>query len=174
MQVPLTAIGFCNVLLALQLPPTETRNWKQKLKRVDFGGAITLILAISALLVGFEKGANVSWHSPATCIWLSVSLVSFTFFLFVEMKLASEPLAPRHVLFDRTMSACSLCNFFAFAAWLAITYYLPLYWQAAEDLSATQAALRLLPGILANVLGSLFAGLVRERDGLGNLLKRNR
>lgn len=79
------------------------------------------------------------------------------------MKLASEPFAPSHVLFDRTMLACSLCNFFAFAAWQGLTYYLPLYWQAAEDLSAMQAALRLLPGIVANVLGSLFAGLVRTK-----------
>jgi len=41
-----------------------------------------------------------------------------------------------------------------------MTYYLPLYWQAANYLTATQAALRLLPGIVAEVLGSLISGWV--------------
>ena len=122
-----------------------------------------LILAVSTLLIGLDQGPNISWRSPITLGCLVSSVLLFVLFLFVEMRIASEPFAPSHVLFDRTMLACSLCNFFAFAAWLAITYYLPLYWQAAEDLSATQAALRLLPGIGANVSGSLFAGLVRTR-----------
>lgn len=56
MQVPLTAIGFFNVLIALQLPATETSNWKQKLKRVDFGGAVMLIFAVSTLLIGLSQG----------------------------------------------------------------------------------------------------------------------
>ncbi|KAF7502743.1 hypothetical protein GJ744_005204 [Endocarpon pusillum] len=164
-QVPLTAIGFVNVFIALKLPATETTNWKQKLKRVDFGGAVVLILAVSTLLIGLDRGPDVSWVSPITLGCLCSSLPLFVLFLFVEMKVATEPFAPSHVLFDRNMLACSLCNFCAFGAWLAITYYLPLYWQAVEGLSATQAALRLLPGIVANVSGSLFAGLVIQKTG---------
>ena len=67
---------------------------------------------------------------------------------------------PRMIICNRTIVACSLSNFFAFGTWLAITYYLPLYWQAVEQLSAGAASVRLLPGIIAHVMGSLFAGAV--------------
>lgn len=159
-QVPLTVIGFFNVYFVMDLPAIESSNWTQKLRKVDFGGALTLILAVCALLVGLHEGANVSWDSPVAIVCLSVSVPLFALFVLVEVRYVAEPFAPRHVLFDRTLLACSLCNFFAASTWLAISYYLPLYWQAVEHLSATQAALRLLPGIIANVSGSLFAGVV--------------
>lgn len=81
-------------------------------------------------------------------------------FLLVELKFSLEPFVPRKIIFNRTVIACSLSNFFAFGTWLAITYYLPLYWQAVEQLSAGEASIRLLPGIIAHVSGSLFAGAV--------------
>lgn len=49
-----------------------------------------------------------------------------------------------------------------------MTYYLPLYWQAVEQLSAGEASVRLLPGIVAHVTGSLFAGAV-SLDGVAGL-----
>ena len=54
---------------------------------------------------------------------------------------------------------------FSFGGWVAVTYYLPLYWQAVKNLSATQAGLRLLPGIVSSVSGSLFAGLLVKKTG---------
>lgn len=142
-----------------------SRDLKQKLKRVDFLGALILILAVFTLLLGLDQGSNVSWRSAVTLTSLCGSLVLFTAFMFVETRFASEPVAPSHIIFDRTLLACLMCNFFSFAAWLALMYYVPLYWQAAEDLSATQAGVRLLPGIVAQVSGSLFAGYVMKKTG---------
>ena len=86
------------------------------------------------------------------------------------MRFASEPFAPGHVMFERSILACLLCNSFSFGTRLATTYYLPLYWQAVEDISATQAGLRFLSGIMASVSGSLFAGLVMKKTGRYYLL----
>lgn len=48
---------------------------------------------------------------------------------------------------------------------LSTIYYLPLFWQAVDGFTATQAGIRLLPGIAAGVSGSLFGGIVMQKTG---------
>jgi predicted MFS family arabinose efflux permease len=111
-------------------------------------------------MLGLDYGTSHTWDSPLTIALLTAAPVFLGGFLVVETMYAKEPVAPPSVLFERTSFACLVCNFCSYGAWLALIYYLPLYWQAVEGLSATQAGLRLLPGIGAVVCGSLFAGFV--------------
>lgn len=116
--------------------------------------------AVATLLYGIDKGSNDSWTSPTTCWSLGASAITFSLFLVSELVVAAEPFTPGHILFERSLLACTVCNFFAYGCYLALLYFLPLYWQAVERHSATQAALRLLPGITAGVVGSLLSGVV--------------
>ena len=159
-QVPLSLVALANVWVCLDLPVDATEHWKTKLKRVDFLGAGILVFGISALMLGLDFGVSHTWDSPITITLLTISPVLLGVFLLVETSYAKEPVAPPSVLFNRTSLACLICNFCSYGAWLALIYYLPLYWQAVEGLSATSAGLRLLPGIGAVVCGSLSAGLV--------------
>lgn len=117
------------------------------------------------MLLGFDRGSNVSWSATATVVSLCLSAPLFVLFVFVEFRIAAEPFAPKRIIFERSLIACYLCNFFSFGAWLAALFYLPLYFQAVDGLSATQAGVRLLPGIVAGVSGSLFGGLLMQRTG---------
>lgn len=165
-QVPLTVIGFINIWYALDNPERESSKWTKSLRRVDFAGALILIAAVSSLLVGLHEGASAGWQTSRALGWLCTCLPLSALFLLVELKWTLEPFVPRTIIFNRTIIACSLSNFFAFGTWLAITYYLPLYWQAVKQLSAGEASIRLLPGIIAHVMGSLFAGAVSIRSCL--------
>ncbi|KAL8792278.1 MAG: hypothetical protein Q9195_005157 [Heterodermia aff. obscurata] len=164
-QVPLCALAFVVVGLVLKLPKTESSDWKTKLKRVDFLGAFVLVCAVFILLLGLDRGSNYSWKAPVTIVSLCVSFPLFFLFILVELKIASEPFAPGRIVFERSLFACYLCNFFSFAGWLAGIFYLPLYFQARDGLSGTQAGIRLLPGIVAGVSGSLFGGFVMKKTG---------
>lgn len=124
-----------------------------------------MICAIFTLLLGLDRGSNVSWRATITIASLCISFPLFAAFIYVEQKVAAEPFAPSRVIFHRNLIACYLCNFFAFAGWLAAIFYLPLYFQAVGGLTATQAGLRLLPGILAGVCGSLLGGIVMQKTG---------
>jgi hypothetical protein len=46
-----------------------------------------------------------------------------------------------------------------------ILFYIPLFYQGVFDLNATQSGVRLLPGIVASVTGSLLSGLIMQRSG---------
>ena len=159
------AVAFASVVLALKLPKREVSDWKTKLARIDFLGAFVLVAAVFTLLLGLDRGANNSWSATVTIVSLCLSIPLFVLFMIVELKLAAEPFAPGRIIFERSLVACYLCNFFSFAGWLAVLFYLPLFFQAYDGFSATQAGVRLLPGVVAGVSGSLFGGLLMQKTG---------
>ncbi|PYH98180.1 MFS multidrug transporter [Aspergillus ellipticus CBS 707.79] len=164
-QVPFCILAFIAVSVMLDLPTKSDSHWKTKLRRIDFPGAIVLVGAVFGFLLGLDRGSNVSWTMPTTIISLSVSAALFALFIVVEVFYASEPFAPGHIIFNRTFFAAYACNFFSFGGWLAGLFYIPLYFQAVDGVSATIAGVRLLPSIFAGVSGSLFAGYIMKWTG---------
>lgn len=148
------------VSVYLQVPEQEKEDWRVKLRRVDFLGALVLIGAVFGALFGLDRGSNVAWSIPITYIPLAISAVLFVIFGIVEVYVAAEPFAPSYIVTDPAMLSCYGCNFFSFAGWMAACFYLPLYFQAVDGASATVSGLRLLPTIIAGTSGSLFSGLV--------------
>ncbi|KAL1986767.1 hypothetical protein VTN96DRAFT_5632 [Rasamsonia emersonii] len=164
-QAPICLAAFISVSLLLKLPVKDKGDWRAKLRRIDFLGAVILVTAVSGFLLGMDRGSNVSWSLPITIVSLSVSAVLFIAFVLVEIYVAAEPFAPGHIIFDRTLVACYACNFFSFGGWLAALFFLPLFFQAVDGVSATIAGVRLIPQVCAGVSGSLFAGFMMRWTG---------
>ncbi|TID22870.1 MFS general substrate transporter [Venturia nashicola] len=164
-QAPLCLLAFITVGLLLKMPKKNESHWKEKLRRVDFLGALVLLLAVVALLLGMDRGSNVSWRDRYTIACVSASVPLFALFVLVETYVATEPFAPGHIIFERSHLAAYLCNFFAFGGWLAALFFVPLYYQSVGNMSATQAGLRLIPSIIFGVSGSLFAGFYMKWSG---------
>jgi MFS family permease len=164
-QAPLCLLAFVAVAFALKLPTTEQKNWKTNLGRIDFLGAFVLVSAVFGLIFGLDRGSNKSWSLPISYGPLIASVFLFPIFVLVEKYVAAEPFAPGHIIFERSLFSYYLCNFFSFGGWLAILYYIPLFFQAVDGLGATGAAVRLIPAILAGVSGSLFGGVVMKKTG---------
>lgn len=103
------------------------------------------------------------WSHIITIVALSLAPVFFGLFLFVEMKVASNPFAPGHIIFDRSLFACYLVNFFGVAGQMAILFFMPLFFQAVQGLTATQSGALLVPGMIAGVIASLLGGWIIKR-----------
>ncbi|KDQ49637.1 hypothetical protein JAAARDRAFT_200645 [Jaapia argillacea MUCL 33604] len=166
-QVPVTLIAILSVSIALNVPKTETGqdDFYAKLKRIDFGGAVTLVLSIFFLLVALDRGGNVSWSDPLTVACLGGFVFFSIFFATVEMKLASEPFAPKRIIINRSLIASYLCNFFGVMSSMCLIYQISLYFQAVRKMSASEAGMGLVPAILGGVVGSLMGGLVMQATG---------
>ncbi|KAL8832639.1 MAG: hypothetical protein Q9170_004799 [Blastenia crenularia] len=164
-QAPMCALAFVSVTFVLHLPKRESTGWKKKLARVDFLGAFVLVSAVFTLLLGLDRGSNVSWSIPITIASLSISFFLFILFALVEHRFAAEPFAPSRIIWDRSLVACYFCNFFSFGGYLSLLFYLPLFFQAVDGYTATQASVRLLPAIVSGVSGSLFGGLLMQKTG---------
>ncbi|KAK5026080.1 hypothetical protein LTS07_007605 [Exophiala sideris] len=164
-QAPLCLAAFIAAWLTLPHPAPEEQDWKKKLRRIDFLGAAVLIAAVFGLIFGMDRGANVSWMLPISYVPLIASVLFFGLFIYVEARVAAEPFAPGHIIFERTMFAAYLCNLFGSGGYLSAIYYLPLFYQAIDGLTATGAAVRMIPAVLAAVSGSLFSGIRMRKTG---------
>jgi predicted MFS family arabinose efflux permease len=164
-QIPLCIAAFLAVYFVLDLPKTDHSHWRSKISKIDFLGALTLVLAVIALLVGLDSGSNAGWSATLTIVSLSLTPILFALFLLVEIRVASHPFAPGHIIFDRSLFACFMANFFGVAGQLAPLFFIPLFYQAVMGYTATQSGLLLIPPMLGGVTGSIGGGLVLKWTG---------
>ncbi|KAL2277686.1 hypothetical protein FJTKL_15273 [Diaporthe vaccinii] len=164
-QVPVVVVAFITVYCVLHLPKRDDSHWREKLARVDFLGAFFLVSAVLCLLLGLDNGSNEGWSKTQTIVPLAVSPALFAAFICVEVRVASHPFAPGHIIFERSLFAAYLCNFFGVLGQMPVLFFLPLLYQAVDGVSAVQAGLLLMPGSIFGVGASLGSGFVMRRTG---------
>jgi len=149
----------------LQLPPRDTEHFINKLKRIDFLGAIVLVAAVFTLLLGLDRGGTESWGDHLAIGCLVSSVVLCVIFGIVETYVAAEPFAPKRIIVNRALIASYLCNTFMFCAGFSNIFQVPLFFQAVMKISASTTGLFLLPSIVGGVLGSLGGGIIMQKTG---------
>lgn len=146
-QVPICMLAIWTVSCYLGGDVEQTKNqndeetlWS-KLGRVDLLGSGSLIAMIAAFMFGLDRGSNVSWAAPATHISFLVSAIAAMWFLYVETRIAREPILPPAVTFGAKLLPIYLASFFCFFAIIAMDFTLPLYYQGRHRLNSCQRRL---------------------------------
>ncbi|PFH47894.1 hypothetical protein AMATHDRAFT_66575 [Amanita thiersii Skay4041] len=165
LQVPLAIFAIIAVSIALRLPNTKNSGLSASFRRVDFGGAITLVLCVFFLLFGLDRGGNTSWMDKFTISALIAFIVFGVLFGLIEMEYANEPFAPKRIIVNGTLIAAYLVNFFCIASAMCQIFHVPLFLQAVLGKTASQASLYLISGILGGLFGSLSGGLIMQYTG---------
>ncbi|KAF8068049.1 member of the major facilitator superfamily [Lyophyllum atratum] len=164
-QVPMAILAIISVSLTLHLPKRDTSDFSTKLKRVDFAGSLTLILTIFLLLFGLDRGGNISWTDTLTRLSLGGSILFLILFGIIEMKVASEPFAPKRIIFNQSLIAGYLVNFFGIASAMCMIFHISLYLQAVQGKTASGAGLWLVLSVVGGLTGSLSGGLTIQATG---------
>lgn len=162
-QVPLVIIAGSVAVYNVRIPVKITD--KSRIKRVDFLGAILLVTSLVLLLLGLNSGGNiVPWKHPLIYTTLPLAGLGFVAFVYVEDRVAAEPIIPVRLLLNRTVAAGCLTNWFGAMCAFCIMYYAPLYFQA-RGLSAAAAGTRYIPFSVGAMTGSLSTGLIMRATG---------
>lgn len=179
-QVPLClfAVILCTTFLELPVSmrgaisenqgdhnESEQPSWIAGLQRLDYLGMILLAASVASLIFGLQHGGGVAWDSQTTITWLAVALMGFLLYLTVEAYVAVEPITPLRLLFSRELLPPYLCTLFSFAAWMAVLFYMPLFFQARYDEDIRISATRLLLAQLGVLVGSFGVGWATRRTG---------
>ncbi|EON69845.1 hypothetical protein W97_09108 [Coniosporium apollinis CBS 100218] len=162
-QVPFVVVSGILVCFTVHIPVKEKNV--SRIKRVDFLGAFTLVVTLVLLLLGLNSGGNVvPWTHPLVLTSLPLSAVFLLIFIYVEDKIASEPIIPVRLLLNRTVASACLTNWFTTMSVFALLYYGPIYFQV-RGLSTTGAGARLIPQSVGAAVGSLGSGLIMRATG---------
>lgn len=162
-QIPCSIVSALLVYFTLHAPAREGKV--SALKRIDFLGALLLVLTLVLLLMGLNAGGNtVPWTHPLVLTTLPLSGLFLGLFIYVEKNYAPEPVIDVRLMLNRTVLAACLTNWFTTMCVFSFLFYGPIYFQV-KGLSTTQVGLRIVPSSLGGAIGSISAGLLMRWTG---------
>lgn len=126
LQVPLSAVALIIGYKYVKNQPGMTNLTDARFgtiwRRVDFRGAILLVVSVSMQLIGMSLGGNqLPWLSAGVIGSLLGSLVLFTGFLYVEARTSAIPIIPLKMLRGRLPIATQVANVCAGLAAYAVS-----------------------------------------------------
>ena len=163
LQVPFIVVSMVLVIIYVNVPVKETdmSRWK----RIDFLGAFTLVVTLVLFLLGLSTGGEqFPWSHPVVITTLALSGVSLLLFIFVEEKIALEPVIPVRLLLDRTVLSACLTNWFSTMSVFAVLLYMPVY-LTNQGYSPTLAGTRLVSQAVGVSFGSFGLGVLMRATG---------
>jgi EmrB/QacA subfamily drug resistance transporter len=152
-NLPLAAIAIVVMDRPLRLLQAEQRP-----HRLDWLGAVLIMVTtVIFLLILTWGGARFHWVS-GPIIGLICLLPVFGVWLGIHLQHASEPLLPMSVLRNPIVLAATGAVFFAMAAFIGTSVYLPVYFEGILRLAPSEAGFGLIPLMMGTVLGAAVSG----------------
>ena len=151
---------FINVAVAAAVILTgpfvlrETRDGQRP--KLDAPGAVTVTLALVALVFGIDTAGHAGWAHPGTWAPLLAAVVLFAAFWTIESRVA-QPLVAPALLKRRSVAWGNVAGLLAFATETSLVFLLTLYLQEILGYTAVTAGLILAVLGAGTVLGGLLA-----------------
>jgi EmrB/QacA subfamily drug resistance transporter len=159
LNVPIGIAAMVVVARVLHLPHQRTHH------RIDWPGALTLIVALVPLLTVAEQGREWGWGSPRAILCYAIGLVGLIGFLLAERAYKDEALLPLRLFRNRTVAVGSASSTILGMAMFGGLMTIPLYLQIVKGSSPTVAGLQMIPLVLGIMAGSITAGQLIARTG---------
>lgn len=131
-NVPLTFVAGLGIFFFLRIPRPQT-SIMEKLKSIDFLGVFTVLAGNVLLLLACTwGGAEYAWNSAAVISCFVLSAVLWAAFIFIEIKVAKNPIIPPHLFKSRNVIWANISNFCLGWVMLGYTYFFPIWWQVRK------------------------------------------
>ncbi|KAJ2451996.1 hypothetical protein EV183_003237 [Coemansia sp. RSA 2336] len=162
-NVPLVCATLLVAVLVLRIT-THPLPLSEKIGRIDFFGALMLVAGLMLLLLGLNWGGRVyPWVSPVVIICLTVGLLLLGVFIFVEGKLALEPIIDARLFIIRNISLSIPIEICVGAVFLNVIFNLPVYYSFTQNSSASESGVRMIPLACSVVVSSIVSGWLIAR-----------
>ena len=158
-NVPIGAVALVVVAKVLHIPFVRRDH------RIDWWGALALIVGIVPLLVVAEQGSSWGWASARILGLIAVALVGIAVFIRVELRMGDDALIPMRLFRSATFSLGLGVNTLIGLGMFGAISMLPLYLQLVKGVSPTKSGLLLLPLMLGLMAGSITSGQLTSRTG---------
>ncbi|KZT32605.1 MFS general substrate transporter [Sistotremastrum suecicum HHB10207 ss-3] len=187
-QIPFFAIAFFLIQLNLNYAsPGESSSVAAMMKRIDYIGASTLLLALGAFLatLSFKFNDEHPWSHHLVLTSGAITAVVAVLFFVNEIYWANEPIMTPFLLTMRIPLLVGLANFLYALAAFQMFFYIPVWFEIVRGHTSSEAGERsfrtidvciLMKGVhmtangLAMAAGSMFAGVIIRRTGKASVI----
>jgi EmrB/QacA subfamily drug resistance transporter len=159
--IPIALVAFVVLQKTLHLPVVRREV------HIDYLGAGLIVSGVSALLVWVSLAGNqFAWLSATSGVLITLGLVLLALALWVEMRVAVEPVIPTRLFRDRTTALATLASVLIGVAMFGATVYLSQYFQIARGMSPTHAGLMSIAMVGGLLVSSILSGRAITASGL--------
>jgi EmrB/QacA subfamily drug resistance transporter len=158
-NVPLGIFAITVVMRVLHLPHQRRDH------RIDWPGALALVVALVPLLIVAEQGREWGWSSGRAVLCYVVGVVGLVAFVLAERAYKDDAILPLRMFANRTFSVSAVSSIVLGAGMFGGILLLPQYLQVVHGSSPTVAGLQMLPLVLGIMTGAMGSGLTIARTG---------
>jgi EmrB/QacA subfamily drug resistance transporter len=159
-NVPLGAIV---VALGLRVIPSIARA--EGTRHFDVSGAVLVTASLVSLTFGIVRTDTLGWGNPGVIMPLIAGVALLAAFLFVEARVAEQPLVPLSIFRIGHLRAANSVVLLLYAAQFPGWFFLTLYLQQVLHYDAIEAGLGFLPMTLSIFAASTLAPRIVARFG---------
>lgn len=156
------------VLVFLHLPttPKEKLPLRAKISRLDPIGVFFFAPSMVCLILALQWGGTTEpWSAPKIIGLLVVFAVTLIGFLITEWRMPDTAMAPKRVIFNRSVGGSMFFVFFMSGGMMNAVYYISIWFQVAQGQSAMEAGVRTIPMVLSLVLFGIVTAIITQKIG---------
>ncbi|HEX3815244.1 MAG TPA: DHA2 family efflux MFS transporter permease subunit [Mycobacteriales bacterium] len=158
-NVPIGVMALFVVWHTLNIPHYRREH------RIDWKGAVALIVGLVPLLIIAEQGRTWGWASTRGIVCYAVGIAGLLLFVLAESRLAEDALIPLRFFRNHTFSLTAISRIIFGAGMFGAIQLLPLYLQIVKGASPTKSGLLMLPLTGGIMFASVASGQLISKTG---------
>lgn len=158
-NIPIAAVALTIVFRFLHIPHTRRKV------RIDWWGAVTVIVGLVPLLLVAENGRDWGWDSIGAIACYVIGALGITAFIVSERLMGDDALIPLKLFKNATFSMATILGVLVGFGMFGAMMTLPLYLQIVKGATPTESGFLMLPMILGLMISSIASGQIISRTG---------
>ena len=159
MNLPIGAVALFMVWKFLHVPHTPINH------KVDWLGALTIVMAVVPMLLVAENGRDWGWDSQNSILCYVISVVGIISFILAERAAKDEAILPLKLFANRTFSLSTVLGVIVGVGMFGGMMTLPLLIQIVNGATPTQSGWLMLPMVAGMMSATVVSGQVTSKTG---------
>ena len=158
-NLPIGIVALFMVVSFLHVPHTPKNH------RIDWLGALTIVIAVVPLLLVAENGRDWGWDSFESIAMYVTGGVGIILFILAERAAKHEALLPLSLFKSRTFSMATILGVLVGVGMFGGMMTLPLLLQIVMGATPTEAGFMMLPMVAGMMTATIISGQITSRTG---------
>ena len=158
-NLPIGIVALFMVVSFLHVPHTPKNH------RIDWLGAVTIVIAVVPLLLVAENGRDWGWDSFESIAMYVTGGVGIILFILAERAAKHEALLPLSLFKSRTFSMATILGVLVGVGMFGGMMTLPLLLQIVGGVGATESGFLMLPMVAGMMTATIISGQITARTG---------
>ncbi|KAF4624131.1 hypothetical protein G7Y89_g14042 [Cudoniella acicularis] len=161
-NLPIGAVTAIIIALRFNIsPPKQTaKSIREKVAQLDPIGTMFFLPGVICLLLALQWGGfTYAWGSSRIIALLVLSGLLLLGFVAVQIWQRDNATVPPRIITQHSIASGFFYAFVVGSAMMILVYFIAIWFQSIQNVSAYEAGIRMLPFVLSLVVGSIMAGI---------------